>query len=66
MIDSKQWLSLCLLLLVVPSSPANAQGRHLVRYADVQIEVVTEGEGPLIVLLPSLGRDSDDYDAGRS
>ena len=63
MIDSKQWFSLCLLLLVVPSSPASAQGRHLVRYADVQIEVVTEGEGPLIVLLPSLGRDSDDYEA---
>jgi pimeloyl-ACP methyl ester carboxylesterase len=62
MIDSKQWFAWCLLLLVAPSSPASGQGKHLVRYADVQIEVLAEGEGPLIVLLPSLGRDSDDYD----
>ena len=34
----------------------------LVRYGDVQIEVVAEGEGPAVVLLPSLARDSDDYD----
>ncbi|MBI2726896.1 MAG: alpha/beta hydrolase [Polaromonas sp.] len=33
----------------------------MVRYADVQIEVVAEGRGPLVVMLPSLGRDSDDY-----
>jgi pimeloyl-ACP methyl ester carboxylesterase len=62
MTDSKQWLALCLSPLVVPSGPASAHGRHLVRYGDVQIEVRTEGEGPLIVMLPSLGRDSDDYD----
>jgi pimeloyl-ACP methyl ester carboxylesterase len=36
---------------------------ELVRYGDVQIEVVVEGAGPAIVLLPSLARDSDDYDA---
>jgi pimeloyl-ACP methyl ester carboxylesterase len=38
--------------------------RHseLVRYDDVQIEVIVEGQGPAIVLLPSLARDSDDYD----
>jgi pimeloyl-ACP methyl ester carboxylesterase len=35
---------------------------ELVRYDNVQIEVVVEGEGPAIVLLPSLARDSDDYD----
>jgi pimeloyl-ACP methyl ester carboxylesterase len=62
MTDSKQWLALYLSLLVAPSSPASTQGRHLVRYGDVQIEVRTEGEGPLIVMLPSLGRDSNDYD----
>ena len=39
--------------------------RHseLVEYSDVQIEVVAEGAGPSVVLLPSLARDSDDYDA---
>ena len=35
---------------------------ELVRYGDVQIEVIVEGEGPAVVLLPSLARDSDDYD----
>jgi pimeloyl-ACP methyl ester carboxylesterase len=35
---------------------------ELVRYGDVQVEVVAEGAGPAIVLLPSLARDSDDYD----
>jgi len=35
---------------------------ELVRYDDVQIEVVFEGNGPAVVLLPSLARDSDDYD----
>jgi len=36
---------------------------ELVRYDNVQIEVVVEGEGSAIVILPSLARDSDDYDA---
>jgi len=35
---------------------------ELVRYDNVQIEVVIEGDGPAVVLLPSLARDSDDYD----
>ena len=37
--------------------------RELVRHADVAIEVIVEGQGPAIVLLPSLARDSEDYDA---
>jgi pimeloyl-ACP methyl ester carboxylesterase len=37
--------------------------REFVRYADVTIEVIVEGQGPAIVLLPSLARDSEDYDA---
>src|SRR3954468_14515042 len=43
---------------------ATAAGRRaeFVRYADVQVEVVAEGDGPAVVLLPSLARDSDDYD----
>ena len=36
---------------------------ELVRYGDVQVEVVMDGAGPTVVLLPSLARDSDDYDA---
>lgn len=36
---------------------------ELIRYGDVQVEVVVDGAGPAVVLLPSLARDSDDYDA---
>jgi pimeloyl-ACP methyl ester carboxylesterase len=35
---------------------------ELIRYDGVQIEVVVDGSGPAVVLLPSLARDSDDYD----
>src|SRR5882724_6256739 len=43
---------------------AAATERHseLVHYNDVQIDVVIEGDGSAVVLLPSLARDSDDYD----
>jgi pimeloyl-ACP methyl ester carboxylesterase len=34
----------------------------VVGYDDVEIDVIAEGDGPLIVLLPSRGRDSEDYD----
>src|SRR5580765_3422556 len=40
----------------------NPRTRELVRYADVAIDVITEGAGPLVILLPSRGRDSEDYD----
>jgi pimeloyl-ACP methyl ester carboxylesterase len=44
-------------------SATSAERRsELVRYGKVQIEVIVEGEGPAVVLLPSLARDSDDYD----
>jgi pimeloyl-ACP methyl ester carboxylesterase len=36
--------------------------REVVKYADVEIDVIAEGTGPLVVLLPSRGRDSYDYD----
>ncbi len=35
--------------------------RELVPTADGRIDVIVEGAGPLIVLLPSRGRDSEDY-----
>lgn len=37
--------------------------RVLVRYDAVVIETIVEGRGPSVVLLPSLARDSEDYDA---
>ena len=36
--------------------------RDIVAHEDVRIEVISEGSGPLLVLLPSRGRDSEDYD----
>jgi pimeloyl-ACP methyl ester carboxylesterase len=36
--------------------------RDVVRNGEVTIEVIAEGRGPLIVLLPSLGRDSEEFD----
>src|SRR5713226_3602816 len=36
--------------------------RDIVAAGDARIEVIAEGAGPLVVLLPSRGRDSEDYD----
>ena len=46
----------------VAAAAATERRTELIRYNDVQIEVVFEGSGPAVVLLPSLARDSDDYD----
>ncbi|MDB5965516.1 MAG: hydrolase [Polaromonas sp.] len=54
-------LSCMAVLLASCASVSSQRTTHLVNYADVQIEVVAEGTGPLVVMLPSLGRDSDDY-----
>ena len=43
-------------------SAATERARESVRYADVTLDVIVEGHGPAIVLLPSLARDSEDYD----
>jgi pimeloyl-ACP methyl ester carboxylesterase len=49
-----------------PLGPAaSAEGtrtREIVRYDDVEIDLIAEGRGPLIVMLPSRGRDSEDFD----
>src|SRR5690242_2280953 len=45
-----------------PRGASAERSRELVRHDDVQIEVIAEGSGPAIVLLPSLARDSEDYD----
>ncbi len=39
------------------------RSRVLVRYDGIVIETIVEGAGPAVVLLPSLARDSEDYDA---
>jgi pimeloyl-ACP methyl ester carboxylesterase len=36
--------------------------RTITRRGDVQIEILSQGAGPLIVLLPSLGRGAEDFD----
>ncbi|MCD9033807.1 alpha/beta hydrolase [Luteimonas sp. Y-2-2-4F] len=40
----------------------SARHRTQVRHGDVALDVIVEGAGPAILLLPSLGRDSEDYD----
>jgi pimeloyl-ACP methyl ester carboxylesterase len=45
------------------TAPAQSdRKRDIVAYDDVRIEVIAEGAGPLIVILPWRGRDSEDYD----
>ena len=36
---------------------------QIIAYDDVRIEVITEGSGPLVVMLPSRGRGAEDFDA---
>src|SRR4029077_5874985 len=37
--------------------------REVFAYDDIRIDLISEGSGPLVVLLPSRGRDSEDFDA---
>jgi pimeloyl-ACP methyl ester carboxylesterase len=43
--------------------PAQAPRRSMIARGDVRIEVLAQGEGNVIVLLPSLGRGAGDFDA---
>ncbi len=36
--------------------------QHIVKHSGVQIEVLAQGKGPLVVMLPSLGRSATDFD----
>src|SRR5215467_7264985 len=45
------------------SAPSQALTHTLVALGDAQIEVLAQGEGHPIVLLPSLGRGASDFDA---
>lgn len=54
-------------LLALAAVTAAPRTREVVHRTDpgggnVSIEVIAEGRGPLIVLLPSLGRDSEEFD----
>jgi pimeloyl-ACP methyl ester carboxylesterase len=53
--------SACLLLLGAASAQAE-RASEIVAYDDVRIEVIAEGSGPLVVLLPSRGRAAEDFD----
>jgi pimeloyl-ACP methyl ester carboxylesterase len=51
------------LMIMLPAGHASAEhARELIKYGDVEIDVIVDGNGPAIVLLPSLARDSEDYD----
>jgi len=52
----------CLILLGAVTAQAEPV-REIVAADDVRIEVISEGSGPLVVLLPSRGRAAEDFDA---
>ena len=61
-------LSVCITIAMCAALPANAQNpsaveRRIVSRGAVDIEVLSQGSGPVIVMLPSLGRSGEDYDA---
>ena len=60
------WMVLAAMLAVgsmsVDAMAQTDRHREVIRYANVSLDVIAEGQGPLIVLLPSRGRDSEDYD----
>jgi pimeloyl-ACP methyl ester carboxylesterase len=48
-------------MLLAGAAVAQQRTRSLVSYDSITIDLIAEGKGPLIVLLPSRGRDSEDY-----
>jgi pimeloyl-ACP methyl ester carboxylesterase len=54
-------MSACLLLLGAAAAQAE-RASEIVAYDDVRIEVIADGSGPLVVLLPSRGRAAEDFD----
>lgn len=56
------WMAVAGTLGLAVAPAAAERTREMVRYADVEIDVTVDGRGPAVVLLPSLARDSDDYD----
>lgn len=54
-------ISACLILLSIAAARAE-RASEIVAYDNVRIEVIAEGSGPLVVLLPSRGRAAEDFD----
>jgi pimeloyl-ACP methyl ester carboxylesterase len=48
--------------IVGPASAAEPPQRAMVTRGDARLEVLSQGRGPTIVLLPSLGRGAEDFD----
>jgi pimeloyl-ACP methyl ester carboxylesterase len=55
-------VALALALLFAGLAWSQSRTREIVRRDNVTIEVIADGRGPLIVMLPSLGRDSEEFD----
>ncbi len=58
----------CYAVLAFWSAPAAAQAdmtltRTVIQSGDGRIEVLAQGDGPVVVMLPSLGRSAADFDA---
>ena len=51
-----------LLLHLAIASAAEGRSRQIVDVGNAKIDMIVEGQGHLIVLLPSTGRSSDDFD----
>jgi len=58
-----RFLTALTLVCFWPGAADAERTRVLVRYAGIVIDTIVEGQGPAVVLLPSLARDSEDYDA---
>jgi pimeloyl-ACP methyl ester carboxylesterase len=50
------------LLGLSPATADTQRTRGIVAYDDVRLDVIAEGAGPLVILLPSRGRGSEDFD----
>ncbi|WP_176054840.1 alpha/beta fold hydrolase [Paraburkholderia caribensis] len=62
---SKSTLAAIILSMSVSAFAANGGAKitdDVVKHGNVQIEVLSQGKGPTIVMLPSLGRSVRDYD----
>jgi pimeloyl-ACP methyl ester carboxylesterase len=55
-------IGMAIMALSGAAATEGGRARHLVGHDDVRIDVIAEGRGPLIVMLPSRGRDSEDFD----
>jgi len=62
MVDFRANMFLFFVLALAAAANLQPRAREVVHRDEVAIEVIAEGSGPLIVLLPSLGRDSEEFD----